>query len=171
MICPVLVLLGIVANIISFARSWDDLSTQEKVLSIGSVIFIPVGVPVLAYFLSNQYFFKKINEKYVKPSREKRLAELRTLEVLSNSGQDSTRKFVPQSENIQTKTSPPKRHPASTAAASSSIKSPLIQQFQVQIPADVHSGQPFLCLVNGRQIQITCPNNVRPGDKILVAID
>jgi hypothetical protein len=40
------------------------------------------------------------------------------------------------------------------------------QMFEVTVPDGVRSGQPFALIANGQRVMVTCPPNVRPGQKI-----
>lgn len=40
------------------------------------------------------------------------------------------------------------------------------QMFEVTVPEGVRSGQPFALIANGQRVMVTCPPNVRPGQKI-----
>eukprot|EP00956_Cyclotella_meneghiniana_P004157 scaffold5102_cov76-Cyclotella_meneghiniana.AAC.11 len=43
---------------------------------------------------------------------------------------------------------------------------PMMQMFEVVVPAGVRSNQPFSLIANGQRVLVTCPSNVRPGQKI-----
>lgn len=40
------------------------------------------------------------------------------------------------------------------------------QMFEVTVPEGVRAGQPFALIANGQRVMVTCPPNVRPGQKI-----
>lgn len=40
------------------------------------------------------------------------------------------------------------------------------QMFEVVVPEGVRAGQPFALIANGQRVMVTCPPNVRPGQKI-----
>lgn len=40
------------------------------------------------------------------------------------------------------------------------------QMFEVTVPEGVKAGQPFALIANGQRVMVTCPPNVRPGQKI-----
>jgi hypothetical protein len=40
------------------------------------------------------------------------------------------------------------------------------QMFEVVVPQGVQSGQPFALMANGQKVMVTCPPNVKPGQKI-----
>lgn len=40
------------------------------------------------------------------------------------------------------------------------------QMFEVVVPEGVRSGQPFALIASGQRVMVTCPPNVRPGQKI-----
>lgn len=40
------------------------------------------------------------------------------------------------------------------------------QMFEVTVPDGVRAGQPFALIANGQRVMVTCPPNVRPGQKI-----
>jgi E3 ubiquitin-protein ligase NEDD4 len=44
--------------------------------------------------------------------------------------------------------------------------SPNHQMFEVTVPQGVKGGQPFALIANGKRVMVTCPPNVRPGQKI-----
>ncbi len=51
-------------------------------------------------------------------------------------------------------------------AASPPQVAPNHQMFEVQVPEGVRPGQPFALIANGQRVMVTCPLNVRPGQKI-----
>lgn len=53
----------------------------------------------------------------------------------------------------------PRQEPAPRAA-------PNHQMFEVAVPDGVRAGQPFALIANGQRVMVTCPPNVRPGQKI-----
>lgn len=53
-------------------------------------------------------------------------------------------------------------HPQERAAQAA----PNHQMFEVTVPEGVRSGQPFALIANGQRVMVTCPPNVRPGQKI-----
>ena len=40
------------------------------------------------------------------------------------------------------------------------------QMFEVTVPEGVKAGQPFALIANGQRVMVTCPPNVKPGQKI-----
>eukprot|EP01036_Dinobryon_divergens_P010164 gene10164-13607_t len=38
--------------------------------------------------------------------------------------------------------------------------------FEVTVPEGVRPGQPFALIANGQRVMVTCPPNIRPGQKI-----
>ena len=40
------------------------------------------------------------------------------------------------------------------------------QMFEVAVPEGVRPGAPFALIANGQRVMVTCPPNVRPGQKI-----
>eukprot|EP00606_Chrysophyceae_sp_TOSAG23-5_P000424 GSChrysophyteH2.ASY1.ANO1.774.1 assembled CDS len=44
--------------------------------------------------------------------------------------------------------------------------SPNHQMFEVVVPKGVMPGQPFALMANGQKVMVTCPQNVKPGQKI-----
>jgi hypothetical protein len=40
------------------------------------------------------------------------------------------------------------------------------QMFEVSVPEGVRPGQPFALIANGQRVMVTCPPNVKPGQKI-----
>jgi len=53
---------------------------------------------------------------------------------------------------------PPPRPPQQAA--------PNHQMFEVTVPEGVKPGTPFALIANGQRVMVTCPPNVRPGQKI-----
>jgi hypothetical protein len=46
------------------------------------------------------------------------------------------------------------------------VAAPNHQMFEVTVPEGVKAGQPFALIANGQRVMVTCPPNVRPGQKI-----
>ena len=46
------------------------------------------------------------------------------------------------------------------------VTAPNHQMFEVVVPEGVRSGQPFALIANGQRVMVTCPPNVKPGQKI-----
>jgi len=44
--------------------------------------------------------------------------------------------------------------------------SPNQQMFEVQVPDGVEPGRPFAIIANGQRVLVTCPPNVKPGQKL-----
>ena len=51
-------------------------------------------------------------------------------------------------------------------AANKPPATPNTQMFEVIVPQGVSSGQPFALMANGQKVMVTCPPNVKPGQKI-----
>lgn len=59
---------------------------------------------------------------------------------------------------------PPEQQPSSSAPPTPSP--PMMQMFEVVVPAGVMPNQSFSLLANGQRVLVTCPPNVRPGQKV-----
>ncbi len=50
--------------------------------------------------------------------------------------------------------------------STSTTTSPHHQMFEVVVPEGVRPGNPFALMANGQKVMVTCPTNVKPGQKI-----
>ena len=73
-------------------------------------------------------------------------------------------RILPPSNSSQ----PQQRQQQSTTRQSSSqfTPQPMMQMFEVVVPPGIRPNQPFSLLANGQRVLVTCPPNVRPGQKI-----
>ena len=73
-------------------------------------------------------------------------------------------RILPPSNSSQ----PQQRHQQSISRQSSSqfTPQPMMQMFEVVVPPGIRPNQPFSLLANGQRVLVTCPPNVRPGQKI-----
>lgn len=61
---------------------------------------------------------------------------------------------------------PEQQQQQSSSAPAPSPQQPLMQMFEVIVPPGVQPGESFGLLANGQRVLVTCPPNIRPGQKV-----